>query len=103
MALSAEAEAHAAKALREARRQAGLPALIDDEPTLRVIVAVIGSHVERKALGSQTFSNPAINDTSVESPGYPPQSTEQKFLTGAKPSNDDGPEVETSPREAEGG
>ena len=72
MALSQEAEAHAREALKNARRQAGLPALIDDEPTLRVIVAVIGSHLERRL----TAGN--------ESPGYPPTSTETNYAPPAK-------------------
>jgi hypothetical protein len=65
MALSKEAEAHARQALREARRRAGLSPLIDDEPTLRVIVAVIGSHLERQQAEIPNISTNIHNPISV--------------------------------------
>jgi hypothetical protein len=59
----------ARQALRQARADAGLSPSIDDEPTLRVIAAIISSHAERRA---------------SESPSCPPISTETNYAPPAK-------------------
>lgn len=89
-ALSPSDRAAARMALRQARAQAGLNPTIDDEATLKVIAAVLGSHLEARALGRQTVSNQV--DQSLEkvkkSPANPQGPPLQTLTVGDTKSGD---------------